>query len=308
MLPRILVVTGPTASGKTAVALELCLRLGGELLSADSMQVYRGMDVGTAKSGLEERLGVPHHLIDILDPDQPFSVADYATAARTALRDILARSRVPVVCGGTGQYISALVDEIVFHASPPDEIVRERLLSDAEAMGNAAMLERLRRIDPGAAGRLHMNDRRRILRALEVYETTGRTFTEMNRLSHPAVREFDFRTYVLNPDKETLYRRCDLRVDQMMERGLLQEVEGLLAKGILPSAQSMQAIGYKELVVYLEGKSSLEESIAQIKQSTRNYAKRQLTWFRGFKEACWIDLESLPELEIPETILSGFIL
>ena len=308
MLPRILVVTGPTASGKTAAALELCLRLGGELVSADSMQVYRGMDVGTAKSGLEERLGVPHHLIDILDPDQPFSVADYATAARTALRDILARSRVPVVCGGTGQYISALVDELVFHASPPDEIVRERLQDDAEALGNAAMLERLRRIDPEAAGRLHMNDRRRILRALEVYETTGRTFTEMNRLSHPAVREFDFRTYVLNLDKETLYRRCDLRVDQMMERGLLQEVEGLLAKGILPTAQSMQAIGYKELVVYLEGKSSLEESIAQIKQSTRNYAKRQLTWFRGFKEASWIDLESLPELEIPETILSGFIL
>lgn len=306
MPPRILVVTGPTASGKTAAALELCLHLGGELVSADSMQIYRGMDVGTAKSSPEERRGVPHHMIDLLDPDQPFSVADYATAARSALRDILDRGRVPVVCGGTGQYVSALVEELVFHASPRDEVVRERLQAEADTVGGAAMLERLRCIDPEAAGRLHPNDRRRILRALEVFETTGRTFTEMNLLSHPEVREFDFRTYVLHPDKEVLYRRCDLRVEQMMAKGLLREVEGLLAKGVSPNAQSMQAIGYKELVDHLNGNGALSDSIERIQQATRNYAKRQLTWFRGWKDASWIDVDTGEESGIPGRILSDF--
>jgi tRNA dimethylallyltransferase len=308
MRPRVLVVTGPTASGKTSAALEVCLRLGGELVSADSMQVYRGMDIGTAKSILEERKGVPHHLIDVIDPNCPFSVADYALLARAAIREVLERGRIPVVCGGTGQYVSALVDELTFHSSPPDEIVRKRLHSEAESLGNDAMLERLRLIDPESAARLHPNDRRRILRALEIHESTGRTLSEMNRLSHPAEKEFDFKTFVLNPDKETLYQRCDQRVDLMLEMGLLDEIERLIAQGVSPTAQSMQAIGYKQLLEFRAGKSTLPESIEQVKKATRNYAKRQLTWFRGLKEASWIQSDPTSPSGIPVRILSEFIL
>jgi len=291
MLPRVVVVTGPTASGKTAAAVSVCLRLGGEVVSADSMQVYRGMDIGTAKPTNEERKGIPHHLIDVVDPVLPFSVADYVALARPALRAILSRGATPVVCGGTGQYISALVDGLEFHSAPPDLAVRARLLEAVEHLGNPAMLERLAAVDPEAAARLHPNDRKRILRALEVFETSGETLTEMNRRSRSLPKQFDFRTFVLDPDRETLYRRCDARVDRMVDQGLLDEVRRLEGRGVPRSAIAMQAIGYKEMAAHLDGECTLAEAVASVKQATRNYAKRQFTWFRAMKDTEWIPVD-----------------
>ncbi len=307
MLPRVIVVTGPTASGKTAAAVELCRRIGGEVVSADSMQVYRGMDIGTAKPTIEERKGIPHHLIDVADPRLPFSVADFVALARPALRDILHRGLVPVICGGTGQYISALVDELVFHSAPPDPNVRARLLEEAERNGGAAMLARLAGIDPEAAARLHPNDRKRILRALEVFETTGEIVTEMNRRSRSAPREFDFRTFVLDPDRPSLYHRCDLRVGRMVELGLEDEVRRLEEGGVPRSAIAMQAIGYKEMAAHLAGECAREEGIEAIRQATRQYAKRQLTWFRAMKDATWLDASTAGPDSVAESIADGIV-
>ncbi len=307
LLPRVLAVAGPTASGKTAAAVALALRIGGEVVSADSMLVYRGMDIGTAKPAPVERRGVPHHLIDVADPGDSFSVADYARLARIAIRGILARGRVPIVCGGTGQYLSALADGLSFLSAAPDPAVRAHLLEEAGRLGNDALLARLAAADPETAARLHANDRKRIVRALEVLETTGRTVADLNRDSRSEPPDFAVRIAALSPDREVLYRRCDARVDRMIALGLREEVAGLIGRGVPLSSQAMQAIGYKEMAAHLAGACSLDEAADRIRQATRRYAKRQLTWLRGMEDVRWVPIaDDEPSGRVAERILGVF--
>ena len=289
---RIICIAGPTASGKTALAVELAKVLDGEVVSCDSMQIYRGMDIGTAKPTSEEMQGIPHHMIDVVEPDEDFSVNRYCDLAAPIVDDITARGKTAVIAGGTGLYMDALIRGNAF-APCPSTGCRERLESQADRQGMEFMLSWLERIDPAAAARLHLSDRKRILRALEVYLETGETITEHNRKTQqypprykPIWIGLDFR------EREALYRRIDLRVDIMLQRGLVEEIRALLARGIPAKATAMQAIGYKEMVAALDGRCTMEEAASQVRQSSRRYAKRQLTWFRRNPDMHWIIREA----------------
>ena len=296
--PGIVVVAGPTASGKSAVAVELCRRIGGEVVSADSMQVYRGMDVGTAKATREEMGGVPHHMLDVADPDVSFSAAMYGEMAERDVEDILSRGLVPVVCGGTGLYIDALTRPMGF-ARPGDEVIRKRLTEEAEAPGGKERLhEKLMRIDPETAGRLSPNDIRRVVRGLEIYELTGKSQTELNRLDAEKEDKYNTFMFALEWPREVLYRRIDLRVDEMIRRGLVEEVRRLLDKGLSAGSTAMQALGYKEIAQYLSGEISLEEAADRVKMGSRHYAKRQISWFKRDKRTVWIPAEGKTAGEI----------
>ncbi len=296
--PGIVVVAGPTASGKSAVAVELCRRIGGEVVSADSMQVYRGMDVGTAKATRVEMGGVPHHMLDVADPDVSFSAAMYGEMAERDVEDILSRGLVPVVCGGTGLYIDALTRPMGF-ARPGDEVIRKRLTEEAEAPGGKERLhERLMRIDPETAGRLSPNDIRRVVRGLEIYELTGKSQTELNRLDAEKEEKYNTFMFALEWPREVLYRRIDLRVDEMIRRGLVEEVRRLLDKGLSAGSTAMQALGYKEIAQYLSGEISLEEAADRVKMGSRHYAKRQISWFKRDKRTVWIPAEGKTAGEI----------
>ena len=296
--PGIVVVAGPTASGKSAVAVELCRRIGGEVVSADSMQVYRGMDVGTAKATREEMGGVPHHMLDVADPDVSFSAAMYGEMAERDVEDILSRGLVPVVCGGTGLYIDALTRPMGF-ARPGDEVIRKRLTEEAEAPGGKERLhEKLMRIDPETAGRLSPNDIRRVVRGLEIYELTGKSQTELNRLDAEKEEKYNTFMFALEWPREVLYRRIDLRVDEMIRRGLVEEVRRLLDKGLSAGSTAMQALGYKEIAQYLSGEISLEEAADRVKMGSRHYAKRQISWFKRDKRTVWIPAEGKTAGEI----------
>lgn len=286
---RVLVLAGPTAVGKSDLGLALAARLGGEILAADSMQVYRRMDIGTAKPSPSERARVPHHLIDLVDPDEPFSAAAYTEAFRAAVDGVGRRGRLPIVVGGTGLYIRAAVKPFLFPDAGARPEIRARLALEAEESGPRHLHERLARLDPAAAAAIHPNDRRRLIRALEVIEATGRTISAW-RNEHPPVEPYDLLYLVLNRDRAELYARIERRTDLMMEQGFLAEVSSLLAAGYRSDLPSMQGLGYRELCLHLAGRCSLEESVAAIKRRTRNYAKRQLTWFRAEPEASWLDL------------------
>ena len=281
-------VAGPTASGKTALAVELALRLGGEVISCDSMQIYRGMDIGTAKPTVEEMRGVPHHLLDVADPDEAFSVSRYVALADAAVQDIRSRGRLPIVAGGTGLYMDSLVLGRAF-APFPETGKRQALEREAEEGGIEPLLARLRAVDPAAAERLHPSDRKRIIRALEVYEETGRTITQHNEESKRLPPKYKALWLGLRFEpRALLYERIDRRVLQMMDQGLVREVEGLLRRGISPKATAMQAIGYKEIAAALHGACTMDEAVAAIQQGSRRYAKRQLTWFRRNPELHWL--------------------
>ena len=296
--PGIVVVAGPTASGKSAVAVELCRRIGGEVVSADSMQVYRGRDVGTAKATREEMGGVPHHMLDVADPDVSFSAAMYGEMAERAVKDSRSRGLVPVVCGGTGLYIDALTRPMGF-ARPGDEVIRKRLTEEAEAPGGKERLhEKLMRIDPETAGRLSPNDIRRVVRGLEIYELTGKSQTELNRLDAEKEEKYNTFMFALEWPREVLYRRIDLRVDEMIRRGLVEEVRRLLDKGLSAGSTAMQALGYKEIAQYLSGEISLEEAADRVKMGSRHYAKRQISWFKRDKRTVWIPAEGKTAGEI----------
>ena len=285
----IICLAGPTASGKTALAVQLARELKGEVVSCDSMQVYRRMDIGTAKPTGEEMQGIPHHMIDVAEPWEDYSVSRYCLAAAPIVEDILARGKTAVIAGGTGLYMDSLVRGNDF-APFPSTGVREELEAQADALGLDAMLERLREIDPETAGRVR--DRKRILRALEVYLETGETITVHNRRTQEQPPRFTPLWLGLDyENRDTLYARINRRVDLMLERGLLEEIRQLLAEGLSPKATSMQAIGYKEFVAVLEGRRSLAEAAEEVKQSSRRYAKRQLTWFRRNKEIHWLSRE-----------------
>lgn len=285
---NIICVAGPTASGKTALAVELAKEYNGEVVSCDSMQIYRRMDIGTAKPTKEEMQGIPHHMIDVAEPDEDFSVSRYCAMAIPILDDILARGKTAIIAGGTGLYLDSLIRGGDF-APCPATGMRERLEAQAEAEGMEAMLSLLGTVDPEAAARLHPSDRKRVIRALEVYYETGETITAHNRRTRsvpprysPVWLGLDF------PRREELYRRIDRRVDIMLEQGLLAEIQALLASGIPERATALQAIGYKEFVDALEGRGTLEEAAAAVKQASRRYAKRQLTWFRRNPAIHWI--------------------
>lgn len=285
---NIICIAGPTASGKTALAATLAKELNGEVVSCDSMQVYRHMDIGTAKPTLEEMQGIPHHMIDVAEPWEDFSVSRYCEMAAPIVDDILSRGKTAVIAGGTGLYMDALIRGNAF-APFPATGVRERLEAQADAEGMEAMLSRLRAVDPDAARRLHLSDRKRILRALEVYLETGETITEHNRKTQAVPPRYSPLWLGLDfARRGELYRRIDLRVGLMLEQGLVEEIRGLLADGIPERATAMQAIGYKEFVDALDGRCTIEEAADQVRQSSRRYAKRQLTWFRRNKAIHWL--------------------
>lgn len=285
---NIICIAGPTASGKTALAATLAKELNGEVVSCDSMQVYRRMDIGTAKPTLEEMQGIPHHMIDVAEPWEDFSVSRYCDMAAPIVDDIISRGKTAVIAGGTGLYMDALIRGNAF-APFPATGVRERLEAQADAEGMEAMLSRLRAVDPDAARRLHLSDRKRILRALEVYLETGETITEHNRKTQAVPPRYSPLWLGLDfARRGELYRRIDLRVGLMLEQGLVEEIRGLLADGIPEKATAMQAIGYKEFVDALDGRCTIEEAADQVRQSSRRYAKRQLTWFRRNKAIHWL--------------------
>jgi len=285
---NIICIAGPTASGKTALAATLAKELNGEVVSCDSMQVYRRMDIGTAKPTLEEMQGIPHHMIDVAEPWEDFSVSRYCEMAAPIVDDIISRGKTAVIAGGTGLYMDALIRGNAF-APFPATGVRERLEAQADAEGMEAMLSRLRTVDPDAARRLHLSDRKRILRALEVYLETGETITEHNRKTQAVPPRYSPLWLGLDfTEREELYRRIDLRVGLMLQQGLVEEIRGLLAEGIPEKATAMQAIGYKEFVDALDGRCTIEEAADQVRQSSRRYAKRQLTWFRRNKAIHWL--------------------
>lgn len=279
-------VVGPTASGKTGLAAALAQRLDGEVVSADSMQIYQGMSIGTAKPAVEEMRGIPHHMIDFLSPKERFSVADYAAMARKAILDIHKRGRLPILAGGTGLYVQAVTEGILFQEEPENPEIRRCLERRAEEKGAVDLFRELQAVDPPSAERIDRNNEKRVLRALEIYYLTGETMTE--RLKRSRAGELPFQPVLIGlsvSDRQKLYARIEQRVDQMMERGLLEEAGRVLQDlGITASG----AIGYKEFLPYFQGTASLEEAVEQLKRDTRRYAKRQLTWFKRDARIHWI--------------------
>lgn len=276
---KIIVVSGPTASGKTALAVELAKKYGGEVISADSMQIYTDMDVASAKATVEEQQGIPHHMMDFLGPSESFSVADWVKMAGECAEDIISRGKIPVICGGTGLYISSFVDNLQFDDSECDYGFRDEMRKFAEENGAESLLEKLREVDPETASELHANNVSRVIRALEVYKTTGHTIAEAKRASRNAPSPYEFILLTLDFEKrEQLHERINRRVELMLQNGLVQEARTCFDQPERPTAA--QAIGCKELYPYFRGERTLEECVEELKLRTRQYAKRQLTWFR----------------------------
>lgn len=291
----LIVICGPTASGKTALSIALAKTIGCEVVSADSMQIYKGMTVATAKPTPEEIDGVPHHLIDFLEPSDSFSVADYVSLAHKTIEDICNRGMIPLVCGGTGLYINSLVDNVTFDESCSSTTLRDELLELAKEKGNGYLLEMLREFDPESAERFHENNLTRIIRAIEVFKTTGKTISQFNKESKDKESPYDVVMIGINyRDRQKLYGRINLRVDLMLENGLLDEAKEVLS-GELKT--SYQAIGYKELAPYFNGEASLDECIDKLKMESRRYAKRQLTWFRRDERINWIYADECSSFE-----------
>ncbi len=287
-MDNIICIAGPTASGKTALAVALAKELGGEVVSCDSMQIYKGMDIGTAKPTLEEMQGVPHHMLDVAEPWEDFSVSRYCQMATPIVDDILARGKTAIIARGNGLYMDALIRGNSF-APYPSTGMREKLEAQADTEGMEAMLALLDSIDPETASRLHLADRKRILRALEVYYETGETITAHNKRTQQLPPRYTPVWFALeDADRANLYKRIDSRVEKMLQDGLIEEIRGLLAKGIPEKCTAMQAIGYKEFIEALHGNCTIDAAAAQVQQSSRHYAKRQLTWFRRNPAIHWL--------------------
>ncbi len=287
--PKVIVIAGPTASGKTSLSIKLSKEINGEIISADSMQIYKYMDIGTAKPSIEEQNGIKHYLLDFVSPDERYSVAEFKKDAENAIEEILRKGKVPIVIGGTGLYIDSLVFGIEYPEIEFDEKYRQALMNKAMTdEGLKSLYEEAKKIDEKALLKISENDRKRITRILEIYHNTGKTKTEMEIESRKNEVKYDYRVFAINMDREKLYDRINRRVDIMIEQGLIEEVRELIKKyNKFPTA--MQGLGYKEVVEYLDGKCSKEEMIDKIKQETRRYAKRQLTWFRKNKNITWLD-------------------
>lgn len=295
-LPKILVIVGPTASGKTALAVEFAKRFDGEVVSADSMQIYKDMDIATAKPTDTEMCGIPHHLISIIGKNETFSVADFVSHAEAAVTDILSRNKLPIIAGGTGLYVDTFVNNLTLAEEGGDKEYRESLKKAAEQKGNLYLLDMLREVDPEAAEKLHQNNLGRIIRALEIYKTTGIPMSEHVRRSKEAGRKYEpLFIGISTADRENLYKRIDMRVDRMIDNGLIDEAKRFFADDSSLTAAS--AIGYKELKPYLDGQMSLSDATENLKRETRRYAKRQLTWFRRNREINWFFSDTYPSFE-----------
>lgn len=304
MKKPIIILTGPTAAGKTKASIELAQKIGGEIISADSMQVYREMDIGTAKITPEEMQGVPHHLVDILPVEEPFHVYEFQQLAKQSLEKIYENGHIPIVVGGTGFYIQALLYDVQFQEEREENKYRKKLEKIAEKEGAEVLHKRLEEVDPESAGAIHKNNVKRVIRALEYYEETGIPISAHNKEQRQNESPYNFLYVVLTMDRKKLYDRINRRVDQMEEQGLAEEVTKLHEAGYGKGLTSMQAIGYKEWFPYFEGKCSEEEVIEQIKKDTRHFAKRQLTWFRRERDVQMIDKDQFStESEIVEEII-----
>ena len=287
---KVIVICGPTASGKTALSIALAKQINGEIVSCDSMQIYKDMDIGTAKPTTEEMQGIKHYLIGYVSPEERYSVADYKIDAKKAIKEIIEKGKMPIVVGGTGLYLDSLIYEIEYQDIKLDEEYRKKLEKEVEEKGLKELYEKAKQIDEKAIEKISPNDKKRILRILEIYHATGKTKTEQEIESRKKEVEYDYKVYALNWDRQKLYDRINKRVDIMIEQGLIEEVKQILDKyDTFPTA--MQGLGYKEVVEYLEGKLTKEEMIEKIKMETRRYAKRQLTWFRKNKQTIWLNAE-----------------
>ena len=290
----LIILTGPTAAGKTSLSIELAKSIGGEIISADSMQVYKKMDIGTAKIRPEEMQGVPHYLIDELDPSEEFNVVAFVEKSKEAMKKIYAAGHIPIIVGGTGFYIQALLYDIDFSQHEDKESYRKELEQLAKELGDkapGALHEKLSHIDPEAARQIHANNIKRVIRAIEYFEQTGEKISEHNEEMHQKESPYNFLYYVLTRDRKTLYERIDKRVDIMIANGLVKEIEKLKAMGCHRGQTSMQGLGYKEILDYLDGSCTLDEAVYILKRDTRHFAKRQLTWFRRERDVRWLDLD-----------------
>lgn len=288
---KLLVIIGPTAVGKTKLSIEMAKRYNGEIISGDSMQIYRGMDIGTAKVKTDEMEGIPHYLIDIKEPFENFSVAEFQLLVRAKIDEIAKKGKLPIIVGGTGLYIQSVIYDYQFSDVPGDESYRLMLEERVQKIGNEALYKELLEVDPGSAAQIHQNNVRRVIRALEIFHLTGKTMQEFQSTQEPDLL-YNTAIVGLSMEREKLYERINYRVDAMIEEGLIEEVKGFYQQG-LRDCQSIQAIGYKEIYAYLEGKVTLEEAIATLKQNSRRYAKRQFTWFRNKMEVSWFDMTNV---------------
>lgn len=299
----LLVIVGPTASGKTDLGVELALRLDGEVVSADSMLVYQGMDIGTAKPTMEERRGIAHHMIDIIPPNTDFSVAQYQQQAEAVIADIHRRNKLPIMVGGTGLYVRAVIDQYDFTAPGGDTKLRQQLMQLSCQKGNQWLHQQLAELDPAAAEKIHPNNVRRVIRALEVYKLTGRRFSELKQADYQTNAKYSVAMFGITYPRNILYQRINNRVDYMLEAGLIEEVQNLLKQGIESSFTAMQGLGYKEIVAYLKGETSLEAAVELLKRDTRRYAKRQLAWFKRDPRIYWIDGHNHSTAQLCEEII-----
>lgn len=291
----LIILTGPTAVGKTKLSIELAKAVNGQMISADSMQVYRHMDIGTAKIRSEEMQGIPHYLIDVLDPWESFDVVRFQTMAKEALEKIYAAGAIPIVVGGTGFYIQALLYDIDFDENDSETGYRTELQSFADLHGSEALHDRLRQVDEKSALMIHPNNVKRVIRALEFYHQTGTRISEHNETQRQKESPYRFVYFVLDDERERIYRRIDQRIDQMLDQGLVAEVKQLRDMGCTRDMVSMQGLGYKEILAYLDGECTLEEAVYILKRDTRHFAKRQLTWFRREQEVRWIERQEYPD-------------
>ncbi|AXN40657.1 tRNA (adenosine(37)-N6)-dimethylallyltransferase MiaA [Peribacillus butanolivorans] len=302
---KLLVIIGPTAVGKTKMSIELAKQFNGEIISGDSMQVYKGMDIGTAKIKREETEGIPHYLLDIKEPDEPFSAAEFQERANACIEDIQNRGKLPIIVGGTGLYIQSVIYDYQFSEAPSDPSYRGMLEKQVKELGIDPVFEQLQSVDPESANRIHPNNVRRVIRALEIFHCTGKTMSEQLD-EQPTEMKYDTCIIGLTMDREKLYQRIDQRVDGMIEEGLIQEVQSFYEQG-LRDCQSIQAIGYKEIYDFIDERASLEEAIEALKQNSRRYAKRQLTWFRNKMDVIWFDMTKLEDFSKKIHEISGFI-
>lgn len=292
MKKPLIILTGPTAVGKTELSIRLARLVNGEIISADSMQVYKHMDIGSAKIRQEEMEGVPHHLVDVFEPDEEFHVVRFQECARRCMEEIYGRKRIPILVGGTGFYIQAVLYDIDFTENGGDDSYRKGLEALAKEKGNEVLHQMLREVDAPSAKQIHANNVKRVIRALEYYHETGEPISRHNEQERQKESPYNFAYFVLNDRRDRLYAKIDARVDGMLRDGLVEEVRALKEKGYTKDMVSMQGLGYKEILSYLDGECTLEEAVYILKRDTRHFAKRQLTWFRREREVCWVDKEA----------------
>ena len=304
---KLAIIAGPTAVGKTKISVELAKRISGEIISADSMQVYKGMDIGTAKVTPEETCGIPHHLIDILDPTEDFNVVEFAKRAKEAILSVQQRDRIPILVGGTGFYIQAVLYDIDFTENDNDMSFRHALEEEAKEKGPLALHERLASVDPEAAKAIHPNNVKRVIRALEFYEKSRLKISDHNREQSEKESPYDYRYFALTNDRAKIYENIEKRIDIMLDQGLVDEVRALLDRGVSRDRVSMQGLGYKEIAAYLDNEISLEEAVYILKRDTRHFAKRQLTWLKREPDVIWFDKSGLTDEEIIDR-MAGLIL